>query len=113
MQELQDQGTVPDAVQIGNEVNTGFLWKTAQVSIDNEQNWENFTKITNSAVRAISNLELLPDQDRPKIVMHLAAGGDAVFTQKWLESRRSIRCNWTVILPHVAWKFEGFEIQSR
>jgi len=98
MQALVSQGTPPDAVQIGNEVNQGILWKTAQVTTDDDTNWKNLVRITNAAVKAIENavVNIADDHDEdeeknkddhsimPKIVMHLASGGDTQFTQTWL-----------------------------
>ena len=101
MQALVGQGTPPDAVQIGNEVNQGILWKAALVTTDGDTNWKNLVRITNAAVKAIENAVVNiaddhnEDEDEeknkddhssimPKIVMHLASGGDTQFTQTWL-----------------------------
>jgi arabinogalactan endo-1,4-beta-galactosidase len=82
MEELIAQGTTPDAVQIGNEVNAGMLWEEGKIV---NGNMHNFVQITNTAIRAMKDSfkKVDVDTDFPQIVMHLAAGGWTEFTQHW------------------------------
>lgn len=90
MKELKGQGTVPHAVQIGNEINSGLLWETARVNISETKSmkWNNLARCTNSALRAMSDILLTKNGvgNLPKIVVHLASGGESTFTQSWLEA---------------------------
>ena len=81
MEALIDQGTIPDAVQIGNEVNAGMLWDTGKI-VDGDM--DNFVRLTNSAIRAIEDSFTDEEDARvPQIVMHIASGGWTQFTQDW------------------------------
>lgn len=82
MEELIKQETIPDAVQIGNEVNSGILWEHGRI-VDGEMG--SFVKLTNSATRAMKDSFSANNVESafPQIVMHLASGGRADFTEQW------------------------------
>eukprot|EP01083_Nonionella_stella_P026649 73413_1 len=83
MEELISQNTIPDAVQIGNEVNAGILWEEGRI-VDGDM--RSFVKLTNSAIDAIKDSFSSNDVNNtefPKIVMHLASGGWKDFTEQW------------------------------
>jgi beta-galactosidase len=65
MQELKDQGTTPDMVQIGNEINHGIVWPEGSVS--NIDYLAQLIKAGTAAVKAVD----------PSVVMmlHVALGG--------------------------------------
>lgn len=65
MQELKDQGTTPDMVQIGNEVNHGIIWPEGQVS-----NLNDLAQLINAGTAAVKAVD-------PSIIMmlHVALGG--------------------------------------
>jgi arabinogalactan endo-1,4-beta-galactosidase len=52
---LKGQGTTPDAVQIGNEINTGMLWSDGQVSNNNFANLGLLLKQGYKAVKACNS----------------------------------------------------------
>merc|ERR1711957_653780 len=75
MEELISQNTIPDAVQIGNEVNAGILWEEGRI-VDGDM--RSFVQLTNSAIDAIKDSFSSNEVTNiafPKIVMHLASGG--------------------------------------
>lgn len=82
MEELILQETVPDAVQVGNEVNAGMLWETGRIQNDDMQN---FVQLTNTAIDAMKDSFSAHKVATPfpRIVMHLASGGWTEFTEKW------------------------------
>lgn len=83
MEELISQNTIPDAVQIGNEVNAGILWEEGRI-VDGDM--RNFVQLTNSATDAIKDSFSSNNVNKtgfPKIVMHLASGGWKDFTEQW------------------------------
>ncbi len=65
MQELKDQGTTPDMVQIGNEINHGIVWPEGSVS-----NIDYLAQLIKSGTAAVKSVD-------PKVVMmlHIALGG--------------------------------------
>ena len=65
MQELKDQGTTPDMVQIGNEINHGIVWPEGSVS-----NIDYLAQLIKAGTAAVKSVD-------PKVVMmlHIALGG--------------------------------------
>jgi len=59
---MKSMGATPDIVQVGNEVNNGFLWPEGSTS-----NWEGFTVLLKSAIRAVRDAS-----PETKVAIHLA-----------------------------------------
>ena len=70
-------GAAPDAVQIGNELNSGFMWPIGQLWSPNPDEkiggMKEFTKLLN---RASNGVRTAQNGSNIKIVIHLADGGD-------------------------------------
>ena len=81
MEELRDQGTIPDAVQIGNEVNAGILWEPGRINPTGDM--KHFVELTNTAVRAIRDALPSTLSTIPRMVMHLSCGGSKQFSENW------------------------------
>jgi arabinogalactan endo-1,4-beta-galactosidase len=71
---LNDQGTLPDMVQIGNEINSGMLWNDGRVGGDYNGQWPDLAALINEGVRGVR--ESCEDGDSVKIVIHYAGGGN-------------------------------------
>lgn len=65
MQQLKDQGTTPDMVQVGNEINHGIIWPEGNVS-----NFDELAQLINAGTKAVKDID-------PSVVMmlHVALGG--------------------------------------
>ena len=65
IQELKDQGTTPDMVQIGNEINHGIIWPEGNVS-----NIDNLAQLINAGTAAVKSVD-------PSVIMmlHVDLGG--------------------------------------
>lgn len=65
MQELKDQGTTPDMVQIGNEINHGIVWPEGNVS-----NLDSLAQLLNAGIAAVKSVD-------PSVIimLHVALGG--------------------------------------
>lgn len=65
IQQLKDQGTTPDMVQVGNEINHGIIWPEGNVS-----NFEGLAQLINAGTAAVKSVD-------PSITMmlHVALGG--------------------------------------
>lgn len=66
IEKLEAQGTPPDMVQVGNEINHGFLWPYGK----NDQSWTHFCgslRVASAAVRAVD--------PNIRIMIHIACGG--------------------------------------
>jgi arabinogalactan endo-1,4-beta-galactosidase len=66
---------LPDMVQIGNEIISGFLWPEGRVggSYDTPQQWQQFTNLLKTARNAV--IDAVPDTTIP-IMIHIDRGGD-------------------------------------
>lgn len=80
---LRQQGAAPDMVQIGNEINNGFMWPAGGI-----QNWKNFGDLLKAGMRGVDSAFVaapslgLPAQPRALTMLHIANGGDTAVT-KW------------------------------
>jgi len=65
IQELKDQGTTPDMVQVGNEINHGLIWPEGNVS-----NLDSLAQLLNAGTKAVKDVD-------PTVIMmlHVALGG--------------------------------------
>ncbi|BDP43277.1 arabinogalactan endo-beta-1,4-galactanase (plasmid) [Deinococcus aetherius] len=77
---LRAQGTAPDMVQIGNEINGGMLWENGRIA-----NMANFVKLTNAGANAVRDASG-GKATMPPIMVHLAKTGDAAQTVAWYQA---------------------------
>lgn len=65
MQQLKAQGTTPDMVQVGNEINHGIIWPEGNVS-----NFDGLAQLVNAGTKAVKDVD-------PAVIMmlHVALGG--------------------------------------
>jgi arabinogalactan endo-1,4-beta-galactosidase len=70
---LVEQGTAPDMIQLGNEINAGLLWPDGDY-----QHFDNMAALLKAGARAVR--ECSPDT---LIMLHIAEGGDNELAQWW------------------------------
>ena len=73
---LKEQGTVPDMVQIGNEINHGIVWPEGHIS-----NPDNLAALLRAGTEAVKEVD-------PEIIvmMHLALGGQNEESVFWFDN---------------------------
>ncbi len=73
---LGAQGTLPDMVQIGNEVTCGMLWDDGRVcdSFDTDGQWDAFAGLVAAGIEGVENA-VGPDDD-VQTMIHIDRGGD-------------------------------------
>ncbi len=76
---LNNQGTLPDMVQVGNEINCGMLWSTGDICASSSY-WSNFASYLNSGINGVN--AALTSGESMRIALHYA--GDS--PQSWLNS---------------------------
>jgi beta-galactosidase len=74
--ELGEQGTLPDMVQVGNEINHGILWPEGHIS-----NPDQLAGLLMAGAEAVNEV----DPDIP-VMMHLALGGQNAEAVFWLDN---------------------------
>jgi arabinogalactan endo-1,4-beta-galactosidase len=75
LQHLNDQGIMPEMVQVGNETNCGLMYSNAPGGFPAlnvcDGNWTNAGEIINSAIQAIRDVEANSEVDT-KVILHIA-----------------------------------------
>ena len=62
---LQQQNTLPDMVQVGNEINHGMLWADG-----NSANIDNLAALVNAGIKGVRDID-----PKIKVMLHIACGG--------------------------------------
>jgi beta-galactosidase len=65
MQALKDQGTAPDMVQVGNEINHGMIWPNGSVN-----NFDSLAQLFFAGVQGVKSVS-----PSTSIMLHIALGG--------------------------------------
>lgn len=70
---LQNQGTMPDMVQIGNEITPGMLWGEGKVDgdCDTTEQWEQFAALVQAGISGAKSVD-----SSLSIMIHIDRGGD-------------------------------------
>lgn len=73
---LKDQGTMPEMVQIGNEINHGMVWPEGHIA-----NLDNLAELLIAGTQAVKEVDT-----STKIMMHVALGGQNEETVFWFDN---------------------------
>jgi arabinogalactan endo-1,4-beta-galactosidase len=77
---LKQQGTLPDIIQVGNEIDGGMLWPLGRVGgvYDTPAQWDQLTRLLKAGIQGIRSA--LGPGDSVRIMLHFAAGADSAGT---------------------------------
>ena len=101
---LKDQGTLPDIVQIGNEITCGMLWDDGRVcdQFNTTQQWAQLGELINEGIRGVN--ESLNLADTVKIMIHLDRGGDNLGSQWFFDHLLAQNVDFDIIgLSYYPW----------
>ncbi|HSO85301.1 MAG TPA: glycosyl hydrolase 53 family protein [Draconibacterium sp.] len=73
---LKEQGTLPDMVQVGNEINHGIVWPEGHIS-----NLDNLAELLKAGVKAVREVD-----PSVTVMMHLALGGQNEESVFWFDN---------------------------
>ena len=73
---LAAQGTPPDMVQVGNEINAGLLWPDGDYN-----HFDNMAALLSEGVRAVKDAS-----PNTLVMLHIAEGGDNDLARWWLDN---------------------------
>jgi arabinogalactan endo-1,4-beta-galactosidase len=76
MQQLKDQGTTPDMVQIGNEINHGMLWPDGEIN-----NLDSLAQLIYEGVKGVRKVS-----PNTIIMLHIALGGQNAEARFFLDN---------------------------
>ena len=73
---LAKQNTLPDMVQIGNEIPNGMLWNDGRVggTWETDEQWQTLAGLLKAGIKAVK--DATPNGETVKIMIHLDRGGD-------------------------------------
>ena len=74
--ELREQNTLPDMIQVGNEITNGMLWDDGRVNetFDNPAQWNHFGQLLKSAIQGVK--DALAGNETIPIMIHAHSGAD-------------------------------------
>ena len=72
---FREQGTMPDMVQVGNEITSGMLWPDGRLP----ERWDQFAELLTAGVRGVEAGK--GNMARPAIMIHIDQGGNQETTQ--------------------------------
>jgi arabinogalactan endo-1,4-beta-galactosidase len=99
--ELKEAGCLPDIVQVGNEITSGFLWPEGRIDA-REGGWTRFTALLKAAVRGVKRP--LDPNDSVRIMLHIDPGGSATKTAWFFRNIRSHAVRYDLIgLSYYPW----------
>ena len=87
MQELKDQGTLPDMVQVGNEINHGLVWPDGNVS-----NVDSMSQLIAAGIAAVKAVD-----PGVIIMLHVALGGQNDETVFFIDQMNARKIHFDVI----------------
>jgi arabinogalactan endo-1,4-beta-galactosidase len=87
MQELKAQGTAPDMVQVGNEINHGMIWPEGSIS-----NLDNLSQLIYAGITGVK--EVSPSTI---IMLHIALGGQNAEARFFLDNMKARNVPFDVI----------------
>ncbi len=77
-------GVKPDMVQIGNEINNGFLWPQGTLWVEGgNNNWDNLTDLLKAGIKGVEDAD---NSNRIKIMIHAATAGDVVASNRFYKN---------------------------
>jgi arabinogalactan endo-1,4-beta-galactosidase len=76
---LMEQGTPPDMIQVGNEINSGMLWPDGHTW--DPPNWDNLAQLLTAGYEAVKACS-----PKTQVMLHIAEGGDNELARWWFDS---------------------------
>ena len=78
---LRQDGSLPDIVQVGNEIDSGMLWPLGRVggSDDTPTQWSRLTRLLQAGIRGVR--DALEPGDSVRIMLHYSQGGSVSGTR--------------------------------
>ena len=101
---LKNQNTLPEIVQIGNEITCGMLWDDGCVcdQFNSPQQWAQLAELINEGIRGVN--ESLETGDTVKIMIHIDRGGDNNGSQWFFDHLIEQNVNFDIIgLSYYPW----------
>jgi len=103
--ELKRAGCLPDIVQVGNEITSGFLWPEGRIDAS-EGGWKRFAALLKAAVHGVKRP--LDRDDKVRIMLHIDSGGSSARTAWFFQNIRKFGVRYDLIgLSYYPWWHGG------
>lgn len=93
---LKEEGTMPEIVQIGNEVSNGILWPSGRVFYGEEKkdrsSWKQFTAYLKAGIEAVHDVD-----ESVKVMLHVDFGGDRLFSKIFFSKMEEYGVDFDII----------------
>jgi arabinogalactan endo-1,4-beta-galactosidase len=92
---LGDQGTLPDMVQVGNEISCGMLWNDGRVcgTFDTPRQWDEFAALVKAAILGVRDAS----GDAVLTMIHIDRGGDNAASRWFFDNLRERGVDFDII----------------
>ncbi len=87
MQQLKSQGTTPDMVQVGNEINHGMIWPEGQIG-----NLDSLAQLLYAGIQGVHAVS-----PKSLVMLHVALGGQAQESQFFYDAMRDRNVPYDII----------------
>jgi arabinogalactan endo-1,4-beta-galactosidase len=88
---FRDANSMPDMVQVGNEVINGMLWPDGKLP----KNWDNFAELMKAGINGVEAGR--GNAKRPRIMIHIDRGADKKRTKAFFDKWNSYGVDYDVI----------------
>ncbi|MEN6308663.1 MAG: glycosyl hydrolase 53 family protein [Anaerohalosphaeraceae bacterium] len=93
--EFKKQDALPELVQIGNEIQPGFLWPEGRLDDKDPNSWPQFTGLLKAGIRGVR--QATRPEDKVKIIIHIAAGGEWDKTDRFFTNCQKYGVEYDII----------------
>jgi arabinogalactan endo-1,4-beta-galactosidase len=87
LKQLKDQGTPPDMVQVGNEINHGMMWPMANI-----KHLDTLAGVLRAGIAGVKD-----EDKKAKIMLHIACGGQNRESRYFLDNMISRKVKFDII----------------
>ncbi|CAM3754800.1 arabinogalactan endo-beta-1,4-galactanase [Marinicrinis lubricantis] len=102
--DLKKQGTLPDMVQIGNEITNGMLWDAGRVDgqWNTEEQWRKLGDLIQAGIAGLR--EALEADEKIPVMIHLDRGGDNEGSRYFFDRMAKLGVDFDIIgLSYYPW----------
>jgi len=92
--DLKTQGTIPEMVQVGNEITNGMMWDVAKVSeeFDTPKQWEKLCELLKRGLCAVKAVD-----NSIKTIIHIERGGDNERSRYFYDKLEEYKVDYDII----------------
>ena len=95
LEELSAQNTLPDMVQVGNEITNGMLYPIGKINDSSDAGFKDFATLLNAGIEGVH--AATPAGQKLEIMIHIDRGSNAFLTQSFFERLEKAQVQYDVI----------------